>query len=253
MRMDVLFAAAHQVFRQLTSAKLNRHQFPSHRIAISAAFALLASGCANHFRPDIPPSQGHISAPVPAAKPEPQAAIPPPARVSTYVPPPKPSVKPQTYSVVVNEVPVKELLLALARDTKQNIDIHPGISGLVSLNAINETLPAILDRISKQVNLRYRTEGNTIIVSPDSAYMRTYNVPYVNMSRETSSSIGVSGEVSSGGGAITGAGSSAGAGGGASTGGSSSTTVRTMSKNDFWTVLTENIRSILASTRQQAH
>ena len=88
------------------------------------------------------------------------------------MPPPTAQVKPQTYSVVVHEVPVKELLLALARDTKQNIDIHPGLTGLVSLNAINETLPAILERLTKQVNLRYRTEGNTIIVSPDAAYVK---------------------------------------------------------------------------------
>ena len=83
------------------------------------------------------------------------------------MPPPKPRAKTPTYSVVVHEVPVKELLLALARDTKENIDIHPGLQGLVSLNAIDETLPAILDRISKQVNMRYRVEGKTIVVSPD--------------------------------------------------------------------------------------
>ena len=112
------------------------------------------------------------------------------------MPPPKPAVKPQTYSVVVNEVPVKDLLLALARDTKQNIDIHSGLHGLVSLNAINETLPAILERISKQVNMRYRLEGNTIIVSPDTPYVKTYRVNYVNMTRETTSTIGVSGEIS---------------------------------------------------------
>jgi len=29
----------------------------------------------------------------------------------------------------VQEVPVKELLFALSRDTKQNIDVHPGIQG----------------------------------------------------------------------------------------------------------------------------
>ena len=76
---------------------------------------------------------------------------PAPARVSSFLPEPKPAIKAPTYSVVVNEVPVKELLLALARDTKQNIDIHPGLQGLVSLNAINETLPGILERVSKQV------------------------------------------------------------------------------------------------------
>jgi MSHA type pilus biogenesis protein MshL len=203
---------------------------------------VMSAGC-NQFQPKVAPSEGHITAPAPRTEPVPD--IPPPARVSTFVPLPKPTVKPQTYSVVVNEVPVKELLLALSRDTKQNIDIHPGIGGLVSLNAINETLPAILERISKQVNLRYRIEGNTILVSPDSAYMKTYRIPYVNMSRETTSSIGVSGEIAA-------AGTSSGANQGGSSTAGSSTVVRTTSKNDFWTVLTENIRAILSSTRQQS-
>ncbi len=213
----------------------HRHLGTSTAMA-AAACCLMVASC-GHFQPKVPPSEGHISAPAPQAAPAPD--IPPPARISTFVPPPKPAVKPQTYSVVVNEVPVKELLLALSRDTKQNIDVHPGIGGLVSLNAINETLPAILDRISKQVNLRYRIEGNTILVSPDTAYMKTYRVPYVNMARETTSSIGVSGEI-----AVAGAST-----GGSSTG--SSTVVRTTAKNDFWVVLTENIRAILNSTRQQ--
>ena len=220
----------------------NATTFHSVRNAIATG-CLIVSGCAQ-FQPRIPPSEGHISAPAPAlnadAASAPSPDIPPPARISTFVPPPKPAVKPQTYSVVVNEVPVKELLLVLSRDTKQNIDVHPGIAGLVSLNAINETLPAILDRIAKQVNLRYRIEGNTILVTPDSAYMKTYRIPYVNMSRETTSSIGVSGEI-----AATGTSQ-----GGSSTAGSS-TVVRTTSKNDFWTVITENIRAILSSTRQQ--
>ena len=109
------------------------------------------------------------------------------------VPPPVAQPKPQTYSVVVHEVPVKELLLALARDTQQNIDIHPSLSGLVSLNAINETLPAILERLSRQVNMRYRKEGHTIVVSPDTPFVKTYRVNYVNVARTTESSIGATG------------------------------------------------------------
>ena len=113
------------------------------------------------------------------------------------MPAPQPTVKPQTYSVVVNDVPVKELLQALARDTRQNIDIHPGLTGLVSINAINETLPSILDRIAKQVNLRVRQEGNVIVVQPDTAYFKTYRVNYVNMQRDSESRIGVSGAIAS--------------------------------------------------------
>ncbi|HTD91862.1 MAG TPA: hypothetical protein VK663_14440, partial [Burkholderiales bacterium] len=172
---------------------------PRHSVLRPTAVVLLATifaGCApNPVK--VPPSQGHITAPV-SGQDALLRDIPPPARVSTFVPPPKPAIKPQTYSVVVNEVPVKELLLALSRDTKQNIDVHPGIGGLVSLNAINETLPAILERVSKQVNMRYLVEGNTIIVSPDSAFMKTYRIPYVNMTRDTTSTVNVSGEISTG-------------------------------------------------------
>jgi MSHA type pilus biogenesis protein MshL len=211
---------------------------PAVRLSLALTLALLGAGCES-IRPYVPPSEGHIAKP--AAKPGPDQAIPPPARVSEFLPPPKPEVKPQTYSVVVNEVPVKDLLLALARDTKQNIDIHPGLTGLVSLNAINETLPAILERVSKQVNLRYRTEGNTIIVSPDMAFVKTYRVNYVNMARETTSSVGVTGEIGTSGGGAQGTGVSG-----------SSTVVRTTTRNDFWEQLRDNIRSLLNSTRLQS-
>ena len=216
-------------------------------VGILLALPVLLASCAD-IRPYVPPSEGHIA--TPQVKAEPEKAIPPPARVSTFVPPPKPAVKPQTYSVVVNEVPVKELLLALARDTKQNIDIHSGLQGLVSLNAIDETLPAILARVAKQVNMRYRVEGNTIVVSPDTPYLRTYRINYVNMTRDTTSTIGVSGELAAtagGGGASAG-----GAGGPQGSAGGSSTVVRTVSNNNFWEQLRENIRAILASTRARS-
>jgi general secretion pathway protein D len=208
---------------------------------VALALVGLLPGCHN-IKPHIPASEGHITKD--QVKGDTSKAIPPPARVSEFLPPPKPAVKPQTYSVVVSEVPVKDLLVALARDTRQNIDVHPGIAGLVSLNAINETLPVILERVSKQVNLRYRLEGNTIIVSPDTPYVKTYRVNYVNMARETSSTIGVTGELT-----ISGAG---GAGVAAGPTSGSSTVVKTVSRNDFWDQLRDNLRSILNSTRLQS-
>jgi MSHA type pilus biogenesis protein MshL len=197
---------------------------------------LLLAGCMT-YRPAVPPSQAHLNTEsvIPADE---KASILPPVTSAPFVPLPQAKSKPTTYSVVVHEVPVKELLLALARDTKENIDIHPGLQGLVSLNAIDETLPAILERITKQVNMRYRTEGRTIVVSPDTPYLKTYKVNYVNMVRETTSSISVSGQISSGSGDVQ-----------VESGGTSQTAVRSTSKNDFWEVLRQNIESILSSSR----
>jgi general secretion pathway protein D len=66
------------------------------------------------------------------------------------------------------------------------------------------------------------------------------------MSRETTSSIGVTGEL-----AASGSGGSTPGGSGGASGGSS-TLVRTSSRNDFWEQLRDNLRAILNSTRLQS-
>jgi general secretion pathway protein D len=200
--------------------------------------ALLAA-CST-YKPAVPPSEGHISAEKVTPPEEKGRILPPVTSTPSFIPPPKPKPKATTYSVVVHEVPVKELLQALARDTKENIDVHPGLSGLVSLNAIDETLPSILERIAKQVNMRYRVEGRTIVVMPDTPYLKTYSVNYVNMTRDTTSTISVSGQIGTG----------AGAGAGTNAGGTSETSVNSVSKNNFWELLRDNIEDILASSRK---
>lgn len=210
------------------------------RFGVIATSLSLLGSCAH--TPPFPPSGGHISQPTPQQT-QTVSDIPQPVTVAPYVPSPKATEKVPTYSVVVSEVPVKELLFALARDTKHNIDIHPNIQGLVTLNAVNETLPAILERLTKQVSIRYKIEGNTLIVTPDTPYLKTYPINYVNVARDTTSTIGVAAQIASTGSSTTGA---TGGGGG---GNSSSTTVNSTSRNNFWDVLAENIRSILSSTK----
>lgn len=202
----------------------------------------LITGCAA-YPPPLPVSRNHIQT-EPLNK---ASDIPEPVRAGTFVPPPKPSVKPQTYSVVVNEVPVKELLFALARDSRLNVDVHPAIQGVVTMNAVDESLEAILERLSSQVNLRHKLEGNTLSITPDTAYMQTYRVDYVNLTRQTESAIGITTQIASVGSSTATGGQVA--GGGGSVGNSSTTSVKTKSDNSFWDMLGENIRNIISSTR----
>ena len=217
---------------------------------LALASLVILGGC-------VPPqafdtSPGHISQPS-----QPAVLAPPPApvRAAPALSPPRPSAPVPTYTVVVNDVPVKDLLFSIARDTQYNIDLHPGISGTVSLNAVQEPLPAILDRIARQANLRYEMNGRTVSIMPDTPYVKTYTVNYVNVSRNTTSSVGVAAEIAStGGGGIgtgTGGGGTGTGGGSSSTtsGNSSTTTVASQSNNDLWSVLADNIRTILAGTR----
>lgn len=148
----------------------------------------------------------------------------------------------ETYTVVVNEVPVKELLFSIARDAKINVDIHPGIKGKVTLNAVKQTLPQILNRISKQVGLRYYIDGPNLVISPDTPYWRIYPVNYVNMSRESVSEVAVATQIATTGGSIN--------GGSSSGGNKSQTTVKNVSNNSFWSLLTENIQAIIGVGQQ---
>ncbi len=202
------------------------------------------TGCAHEST--ITPSQGHIGSGQEAqtAATAPVGDIPKPVKKPAYVPPPKPKAKEQTFSVVVSDVPVKEVLFALARESKMNIDIHPDIKGFVTMNAVDQTLPSILERISKQVDLTYSIERDVLSIKPDSPVLKTYQINYVNMDRDTTGSVAVSAQIASV------SSSSAGVGGTSTTtsssgGNTSSTTVSSTSKNHYWADLIKNIEEIL--------
>src|SRR5882672_2764179 len=124
----------------------------------------------------VKPAETHLR----ADEPRPEGSIPPPVQMAPVLPRPKPSVRPETYSVVVNNVRVQELLFALARDARLNIDIHPDVSGSVTLNAIDQTLPQLLARITRQVDMRYEIEGQNLLVLRDTPFLRSYKIDYLS-------------------------------------------------------------------------
>ncbi|MFA7280351.1 MAG: secretin N-terminal domain-containing protein [Sterolibacterium sp.] len=203
-------------------------------VACRAFFAvLLVAGCSNV--PIQPPSAGHLRTEnlPPAAS----RNIPQTVQQSAALSKPRPAAKNETFSVVVNEVKVNELLFALARDAKINVDIHPGIQGVVTLNAIDQTLQQLLGRISKQVDMRWEFDGPNLTVMPDSPFLRTYKIDYVNMTRDTSGNTTVTTQIASAG--------STGSGG---SGNSSLTKIDNAAKNRFWETLEKNLKDILRET-----
>src|SRR5258706_7041484 len=207
-------------------------------LAAAAAFALglALTGCGT--RP-VAKSDSHIKAEEQPAR----ASIPQPVRTVPLPPPPEAREAEIKYSVVVANQPVREVLLAMARETRINFDIHPGIEGTVNLNAIDQTLKQILTRISKQVDMRWEVEGQTLTVMPDTPFLRNYRVDYVNMSRDVSETVGIATQVISGAvGTRTGGGTT---GGGAN---NSTLTITNLSKNHFWETLDKNIRDMLRET-----
>ncbi len=201
------------------------------KIIYFCAISLILAGCGTK---PIQPSDKHIQRQ--AGQADATSAIPETVKRGVVLPPPKPATKVETYSVVVTNVPAQEILFALARDARINLDIHPGIQGTVTVNAINQTLPQILTRIAKQVDMRYELDNGYLTVMPDSPFLHSYKIDYVNMTRDSDGSISNSSLVGSTG---------AGGGGG---GNSSSLAIKNTSKNHFWETLIQNIKDILRET-----
>jgi len=191
------------------------------------------------------PLAGHLSSETSA--PQARGDIPAPVQQTLAVPKPRSTPKTETYSVVVNNVQVKDLLFALARDAKVNVDIHPGITGVVSLNAINQTLPQLLTRISKQVDMRFELDGPNLSVMPDSPFLKHYKVDYVNMARNVTGTVSINTQIAT---SVPGAGGTGGGGGTpvATGGNTSKTEITNTSKNLFWEQLEKNIKDILHET-----
>ena len=171
------------------------------------------------------------------------AGIPPIIKRTIPLPIPVVASKVETYSVVVTNVPAQEILFALARDAKINLDIQNGIQGTVTLNAIDQTLPRILSRMAKQVNMRYELDGTNLVIMPDTPFLKHYKIDYVNMTRDSDGAISNATQV---GASVAGA-----SGGTVSAGGNnSSLTIKNTSKNHFWETLIQNIKDMLHETDQ---
>jgi len=173
--------------------------------------------------------------------------IPAPVQQTLALPKPQATRKAETYSVVVNNVPVRDLLFALARDAKVNVDIHPGITGNVTLNAIDQTLPQLLTRVAKQVDMRFELDGPNLAVMPDSPFLKHYKVDYVNMARNVTGTVSTNTQIATGtpsSGNTQGAASST----SGSAGNISNTRIDNTSRNQFWESLEKNIKDLLRET-----
>jgi MSHA biogenesis protein MshL len=205
--------------------------------------------------PKLPVSPAHVT-----EVPRPAGAIPEPVQQSAVLPPPQAAARAETFSVTVHRAPVESVLFALARDAGMNVDVHPAISGVVTLNALDQTLQQLLDRITRQVDMRYEIDGTTLLVLPDEPHWRNYRIDYVNIARSTSSNVNIATQISTTGSSAAGAsytgangstGASGSAPGGTTTpsGNNNSTTVVTnRADNNFWYNLEKNIRDMLRPT-----
>ncbi|MEO5346931.1 MAG: pilus (MSHA type) biogenesis protein MshL [Magnetococcus sp. YQC-9] len=183
----------------------------------------------DHFLQPTNPEVEVAAAPAPGKKDSPLAALA------------ESSVPEEVYTITVTEMPVRDLLFALARDANKNIDVYPGIQGRVTLSAIDQPLSKILDRVARQVAIRYEIQDKTIVVTPDLPYLKIYQVDYLGVERIMESTNKISTNLTTNksnpiGNPMAGADNN-----------QSNSTLTTKASSNFWKIITQNIQAILGA------
>ena len=142
------------------------------------------------------------------------------------------------YSVSAINVPVYDLLYNLAVDAKKELDLQASVDGLVTINAMKQSLDSILQRVAEQVGAIYSISDNVITVKKDVPYWHTYRIDYVNISKEIKDTMVLKMAVGS-------------VGKKGSNSQTSSFETKSTANHDVWKSLQENVREIVATQEQK--
>ncbi len=219
--------------------RLLRSQFVQAGVISALTLFVVACGATNPPTP----SQGHIK----SSKID-KGSIPKTVSQVPSLPRPGKREKLETYTVVVNQVPIRELLFSMARDADMNLDIDNNISGKITMNAINQTLPKILERIASHTDIVYFLEGDTIKVMADKPYLHIYHVDYLNIDRSSRGTVSISTEIGATASGLSSGGGSAGSG----ADNKAKSEIEIESVNEFWSSITINIAAILDEEVKQS-
>lgn len=182
-------------------------------------------------------TERHLTSEIPSVLAE--AAIPSLAEADAFLPEPVEQEPLELFSVSATDVPVRDLLFLLAQDASLELDVFDDVDGSVTINAIDQTLPKILQRITAQTGLAFELQENYLVVKRDRPEWRNYQIDYLNVQRSVDSTVVLNMAVSSGPGSDD---------NGAT---NSQTEVNTTSQSDFWQSIERNVRRIVVSAQEQ--
>ncbi|MBS0235889.1 MAG: secretin N-terminal domain-containing protein [Proteobacteria bacterium] len=155
---------------------------------------------------------------------------------------------------VTEDVPIRDVLVELARLASLELALDSNISGGVIMNVHDRPVNEVIELLADLASLRYSAEHGVLHVQKDTPYLVNYQVDYLNLVRSSKGSINVqtqvlSVETSSGSGSGGSSGGSSGGGGssgdtkGLNSG--SSNEVTTSYDGDLWASVEANVKSIL--------
>ena len=147
----------------------------------------------------------------------------------------------ERFDISVNAVAADQFFLSLVDGTDYNMVIHPEVSGSVTLNLRNVTIPEVLEAARDVYGFEFISTGYGFQVLPGRLRARIYQINYLNIERTGSSQTSVSS------GSLT-ANQTSTSGDGTTTTNSDSagTNIRTeQSLTTFWTELQDSVQAIV--------
>jgi len=139
------------------------------------------------------------------------------------------------YSFSLRDADIREVLLAISKQTSFNVVVDPDVEGSVTVDLKNVTLSDALDTLTDLLNLSYKVKRNLIWVSIPKLETRIFSLQYVNLIRTGTSS--TSAQIGAGGSEIAG-------------GATGSSTVSTTTSNDLWTDIETGLGELISPEGQ---
>lgn len=171
----------------------------------TVAGALALAGCAGMPTPDATQtairqeiSQAAEAKPAPVSEAQARAELLPPLKIEL----PKGASEPvePRFDLVVSGAPAQDVFMAIVSGTRYSMLVHPDVSGTISANLKNITVPEALSAIRELYGYDYSIEGRRVVVLPLTPQTRIFQVNYLAGTRSGASDTRViSGSVSAAG------------------------------------------------------
>jgi MSHA biogenesis protein MshL len=146
------------------------------------------------------------------------------------------------FDLTVNNAPARQVFMGLVEGTPYSMILQPDVSGTISLNLKEATVPEALNVIRQVYGYEYRREGNRFFILGSDMQTRMFPVNYLNLSRKGMSDTRVSASGLSVTGSTAGSGATT-----TSTQGSSGVQIQTQTQTDFWKDLTTALAAIVGA------
>lgn len=156
----------------------------------------------------------------------------------------------ERFDVFVDGASARQFLMSLVAESDWNMTVHPELSGTVSLELKNVTVPEVLEVMREVYGYEYKRTETGFIVMPASLQTYVYEIDYLNLTRSGSSRTRVSsGQSTNMPPSLLDSTGSGGLGTSRSTGESdedtASTRIETESDSQFWDDLAESVTRIV--------